>query len=58
MKPCLEGGYIAAMRVQANGNGNGNGAMANGASSNGSSALSEEDSTGVRRLLKLLKVST
>ena len=48
------------MRVQANGNGNGNGngAMANGASSDGSSALCEEDSTGVRRLLKLLKVST
>lgn len=32
--------------------------MTHGASSDGNSALPEEDSTGVRRLLKLLKVST
>lgn len=31
--------------------------MANGASTEGASALPEEDSTGVRCLLKLLKVS-
>ena len=45
--------------LQANGNGNGAAANGNGArSGNGSagSPLPEEDSTGVRRLLKLLKV--
>ena len=47
------------MCPQASGNGakgNGNKATTDGASTNGSSALPEEDSTGVRRLLKLLKV--
>lgn len=47
--------------LQANGNGNGNGAAANGdgtrlGNGSGGSLLPEEDSTGVRRLLKLLKV--
>ena len=49
--------------LQANGAGNGNGAAANGngarsGNGSGSSPLPEEDSTGVRRLLKLLKVDS
>ena len=55
------GPVSSVCHVQANGTGNGNGATANGngaSSGNGSgtSPLPEEDSTGVRRLLKLLKV--
>ncbi|CAL5227781.1 g10803 [Coccomyxa viridis] len=59
--PVLPAGALPSNgAVHANGNGangNGNGATTNGASSNGSSALPEEDSTGVRRLLKLLKAN-